>query len=145
MFRKIIESDREKYIEMATDFYASPAVLHSVPREHFERTFDEMLRSEAYALGFIIETEGKTAGYALLAKTFSQEAGGVTVWIEEIYVLPEFRGKGLGGAFLEFVKNEIPAVRYRLETEPENERAKALYKRHGFEKLDYEQFVIDRA
>ena len=26
-----------------------------------------------------------------------------------------------------------------------NERAKALYKRHGFEKLDYEQFVIDRA
>lgn len=145
MFRKIIESDREKYIEMATDFYASPAVLHSVPSVHFERTFNEMMRSEAYALGFIIENEGKTAGYALLAKTFSQEAGGLVVWIEEIYILPEFRGKGLGGAFLEFVKNEIPAARYRLETEPENERAKVLYKRHGFEKLDYEQFIIDRA
>lgn len=144
MFRKIIESDREKYIEMAKAFYASPAVLHSVPAEYFERTFDEMMRSETYALGFIIEYEGKTAGYALLAKTFSQEAGGIVVWIEEIYLLPEFRNKGIGSAFLEFVKNEIPAARYRLEAEPENERAKALYKRHGFEKLDYEQFNIDR-
>lgn len=145
MFRKIIESDREKYIEMAKAFYASPAVLHNVPCEHFEKTFDEMMRSEVYALGYIIEDKGKTAGYALLSKTFSQEAGGITVWIEEIYILPEFREKGLGSAFLEFVKNEIPAARYRLETEPENERAKVLYKRNGFEKLDYEQFVIDMA
>ncbi len=144
MFRKINLSDREKYIEMAKDFYSSPAVLHNIPAAFFERTFDEMMRSEDYAVGFIIEAEEKTAGYALLAKTFSQEAGGIVVWIEELYVLPEFRGKGFGSAFIEFVKNEIPAARYRLETEPENERAKALYRKHGFEKLAYEQFTIDR-
>ncbi len=145
MFRKIISADREKYIEMAKAFYSSPAVLHCVPVSCFEKTFDEMMRSEDYAVGYIIESEEKTAGYALLAKTFSQEAGGLAVWIEEIYILPEFRGKGLGSAFIEFVKNEIPASRYRLETEPENERAKELYRRHGFKKLSYEQFIIDRA
>ena len=144
MFRKINSEDREKYLEMAQDFYSSPAVLHSIPVSFLEKTFDEMMRSEDYAVGYIIEAEEKTAGYALLAKTFSQEAGGLAVWIEEIYILPEFRGKGLGSAFIEFVKNEIPASRYRLETEPENERAKALYKRHGFRELGYEQFTIDR-
>ena len=35
----------------------------------------------------------------------------------------------------------MPA-RYRLETEPENERAKALYLREGFRPLHYESFIL---
>ena len=36
-----------------------------------------------YVDGYFIESEGKTAGFGLLAKTFSQESGGIVVWIEE--------------------------------------------------------------
>ena len=39
--------------------------------------------------------------------------------------------------YIDFVLKEIPAARYRLETEPENEKAAALYSRLGFEFFEY--------
>ena len=82
------------------------------------------------------------AGYALLAKTFSHEAGGLVIWIEEIYTVPAFRGKGLGREFFAFLDREYgsTAKRLRLETEPSNKRAEALYRSLGFDTLEYRQF-----
>jgi len=50
---------------------------------------------------------------------------------------------GLGSEFIEYVKNNIPAKRYRLETEPDNFKAQKLYKRHGFEHLEYINYSLD--
>ena len=76
MIRKMTESDRDLYIEMAEEFYHSDAVLHPIPRAHFEKTAEEALKSGTYAEIYLLEYEGKTAGYGLTARTFSQEAGG---------------------------------------------------------------------
>lgn len=143
MIRKILHDDKTEYIKMTEDFYSSPAVLSPVPKSHFEITFDELMKGSAFTEGFIFECDEKIAGYGLIAKTFSQEAGGVVVWIEEIYVKSEFRNQGLGSEFIEYVKTNIPARRYRLETEPENFKAQALYKRHGFEHLEYINYSLD--
>ena len=72
-----------------------------------------------YASAYIIEQDGKTAGYALLARSFSQEAGGMVTWIEELYIRPEFQGHGLGTAFFQFLEaqNDGTVKRYRLEYE----------------------------
>ena len=51
--------------------------------------------------------------------------------------------KGIGSEFLEYVKANIPAKRYRLETEPENFKAQELYKRHGFEYFEYINYCLD--
>ena len=143
MMRKICPGDRETYLRMAHDFYHSEAVLHPVPDKYLSRAFDEMMRSEDYLLGFFFEHGGRTAGYALLAKTYSQEAGGPAVWVEEIYLLPEFRNLGLGRAFFAELKRLAPAARYRLEIEPDNARAENLYRSVGFETLGYKQLVMD--
>jgi len=143
MIRKIKENDKAKYIKMAEDFYNSPAVLYPVPCSHFENTFVELMNGSVYTEGYIFEIDESVAGYGLIAKTYSQEAGGMVVWIEEIYVKEDFRDKGLGSEFLEYVKENIPAKRYRLETEPENSRAQKLYKRHGFEHLEYINYALD--
>ena len=82
MIRKPTAADREKYIEIAGEFYATDAVLRPVPRAYLERTFDEMLSSDCYAEGYLFEQKGEIAGYALIAKTFSQEAGGTVFWLE---------------------------------------------------------------
>ena len=142
--RKITKEDKQIYTEMAKDFYSSPAVLENIPEENIISSFDAFLGGTPYGDAFIFEDDGAILGYGVLAYTHSQEAGGKVVWIEEIYVKEEYRGRGLGSEFLEFVKNNIPARRYRLETEPENERAAALYRRHGFEHFEYVNYKLDR-
>lgn len=145
MIRKMTENDKELYITMAEEFYNSDAVLHPIPRDHFEKTANEALRSDEYVEIYLLEYEGETAGYGLTARTFSQEAGGQVLWIEELYIRKEFRSKGLGREFFSSLedKNRGEIVRLRLEVEADNTRAISLYERLGYEVLDYVQMVKD--
>lgn len=143
IFRKMVAGDAAAYTEMATDFYSSPAVLHSIPQSYIENTAKAVLDGTPFADIYIFEENGIAVGYGLLALTHSQEAGGLVCWLEELYVKPSLRGKGVGGAFLDFIKREVPAARYRLEVEPDNARVKALYERNGFSPLGYESYVLE--
>ncbi|MBO5007131.1 MAG: GNAT family N-acetyltransferase [Clostridia bacterium] len=142
--RKIEEKDKSIYLEMARDFYASPAVLSNIPEENLTSSFREFTSGTPFGDAFIFEKEGNVIGYGVLAYTYSQEAGGKTVWLEEIYIKEAYRGKGAGSLFIDFVLENIPAKRYRLETEPENEKAAALYRRKGFEFFEYVNYRLDR-
>ena len=145
MIRTVKEQDRKDYLSMAKAFYESDAVLEKVPAENFEITFDLLLTQNPYAKGYVFEEKGKILGYALLAITHSQEAGGQVVWVEEIYLKPEARGKGYGHAFFQFLEEAFPrAKRFRLEVEMENEKAVALYKKLGFAFFPYDQMKKDR-
>lgn len=143
-FRAITAADREEFLAMSIEFYNSEAVLHAIPEVRHARAFDELMRSDVYLECYIMETEGRTVGYALLTKTYSREAGGLNIWVDELYLRPGYRGLGAGSAFFAFLEKTHPAARYRLETEPENERAQALYRRVGYTDLPYLQMVKDR-
>ncbi len=145
-YRPIRETDRENYLKMAQEFYATDAVLHPIPTRHIEDTFSELLRSDTYAAAYMLEENSIAIGYALLAKTFSQEAGGMVIWVEELYVRSAFRGKGIGSAFLRDLVNNPPAgtKRIRLEAEKENEAAVRLYRSLGFDWLEYDQMVLEK-
>lgn len=143
MIRKIHKQDEADFLQLCKEFYTSDAVLHPVPESYHKATFDELMRSQDYAEGYLFEVEGKTAGYALLSKTFSQEVGGLVVWLEELYIRNAFQGKGLGSAFLAYLEENRPTQvkRFRLEVEPDNTGAVSLYKRKGYEVLGYMQMV----
>ena len=143
-FRKIRREDAAAYIEMATDFYNSPAVLHSIPQNYIENTVKAVLSGTPFADVYMFEENNTVVGYGLLAYTYSQEAGGTVCWLEEIYVRPAARGRGVGGAFLDYICGEVPAARFRLEVEPENLRVKSLYARHGFTPMGYESYVLEK-
>lgn len=143
MIRELKQEDRELYLKMAHDFYHSPAVLHPVPDSYLERTFEECMNGGTYAKAFILEYEGEPAGYGLVSKTFSQEAGGYVYWLEELYILAQYRSKGLGSEFFAYVEEhkEEGVARFRLEVEEDNTRAAALYERLGYKPLDYKQMI----
>lgn len=144
MIRIIEEKDRETFLELSKEFYSSNAVLHPIDESFHEKTFAELMRSHDYLECYIIEENGETAGYCLLNKTFGHECGGPVIWIEELYVRSEYQGRGIGSEMLDLVEQAHPAARYRLETEPENERAAKLYGRKGYEPLGYCQMVKDK-
>ncbi len=142
MIRRIEEKDREVFIEMSEEFYHSPAVLHPVDSSFHTKAFDELMRSKEYLECYITEEDSRIAGFCLLNKTYQHEYGGRVLWVEELYVRPEFQGKGLGSKMLKFVEEDNPdTALIRLETEPDNFGAKRLYERNGYEFLEYQQYI----
>lgn len=141
--RRVQPSDREEYKKIVAEFYSSDAVMAPVDSEHFDRTFDELMRSDERAVCYFADCDGKIGGYALAVRFFSQEAGGEVIWLDEIYMRNKYRGEGIGTALISRVFADFPLVAaYRLEIEPENEGAERLYRRLGFEKLAYEQRIL---
>ncbi|MCI8911351.1 MAG: GNAT family N-acetyltransferase [Clostridia bacterium] len=144
MIRKYQKSDREFMLAMMEDFYSSPAVLHAIPKENYIKTLNEVESNSPFADIFVLESEGERAGYALTAYTYSNEAGGKVVWIDELYVSPKFQGKGLGREFIRYIKSLFGEfARIRLEVEESNDGATRLYKREGFSQFNYTQYVIE--
>lgn len=140
MIRKFVPEDREDYIRFSTEFYNSSAVDKPVPREHFEQGFDEMMRSDVYVQGYMLVCDGNNVGYCVTMKTYSVEAGGITIWIDELFVLEEYRSKGLGRELFKYIEEngDKKLCRIRLEVELENGRAISLYKKMGFEPAPYD-------
>lgn len=141
--RALNAADRELFLSLQKEFYHSDAVLHPIPDNCYANNFAELIRSDVYLMCYFFEVDGKNAGYALLSRSYSPEAGGIVIWIEELYVLPEYRSMGVGSRFFAFLEKELPAARYRLEVEPDNEGAKRLYGRQGYESLPYLQMIKD--
>ena len=95
---------------------------------------EQYVRSaEAYIIGY----GNKTAGYAVCCMSASQEACGRVLWLDELYIKPEFRGNGLGKAFFEFIENSDEYGYVRLEVEHDNKRALKLYQSLGYADANY--------
>lgn len=141
MIRQMEKGDESIYVALVKEFYASDAVLCPIEEKYILRAFREITRPSPYAEGFLLSHDGEVAGYALTGKTFSQEHGGPLVWIDEVYVREEYRGAGLGKEFFAFIFDRYKGSAFRLETEADNVRARALYKKLGFEELEYLQMI----
>lgn len=142
--RNFQKTDRDAVLSMVASFYQSPAVDHPIPVENFANAFDDMCDGDsAYLRGLMVEHEGKPAGFCSLAFTYSTEAGGPVVLIEEVFILPDYQGHGLGQEVFSFIKDDYreKAARLRLEVATTNVRAIALYQRLGFEVLPYSQMI----
>jgi ribosomal protein S18 acetylase RimI-like enzyme len=84
---------------------------------------------------FVIEVGLETAGYAVLTLGFSLEFLGRDGFVDELFVVPAFRRRGLGLAAirkLESVAAELGVRALHLEVGPENESAFDLYRGAGF-------------
>ncbi len=141
--RFVYEEDRAKFIEMMDAFYHTPYVLHPVPIQNMENTFQQLQDGNPYLNAYIIQFERKTAGYCLISHSYSNATDGTTVWIEQIYIAPEFRGHKLAEKALRevFALYGDDAKCYRLEVTEDNKIAKKIYYKLGFKSINYQQMI----
>lgn len=141
--RELKQEDYTEVLAMMEVFYASDALLVHPEREVLERTLRDSMAGGPYVTGYGFTVENKLVGYGMVSRSYSTETGGICLWIEDIYIQPDHRRKGIGTAFLRFVEEsgKGSAVRLRLEAEPENGKAIAVYENAGFRVLGYTQLI----
>lgn len=145
VIRKMVEGDEGIVLDMMIPFYNSDAVLCHPSETVLRKCVSDCVAGIPYLEGFVFEVDGTPAGYGMTAIGYATEAGGICVHIEDIYLKPQFRGQGIGTAFLKFVEDRYhdTAVRFRLEVEPDNEGADRAYRRCGYRELGYRQLYKD--
>ena len=131
--RKMENRDAEEVFGMMRQFYDSPAVFHTSSDAVLRKDIEDCISDMPLVEGFVFEEDEKLLGYAMTALNYTTEYGGISVWIEDIYLKPEARGKGIATDFFAFIEKQYPqAVRFKLEVEQENEVAIAAYRRNGY-------------
>ena len=135
--RAMQEVDRGAVLAMMREFYASDAVLTNGSDEIFNNDISGCVSDNPYIEGYVFTDGGLMQGYAMLAKSFSTEFGRPCIWVEDIFVKAEYRARGIATGFFSFIEDKYPGALFRLEVEPENEKALSVYKRCGFDVLPY--------
>lgn len=74
----------------------APQEVVTTPDEIQATLFGEGSKTEA----LICEIEGKIAGYAVFFTSYSTWLGRNGIYMEDLYISPDFRGKGAGKALL---------------------------------------------
>ena len=121
------------------------ALFSAQLKEHGITTPADDLRSVAQSVvadpryGFIVlasTVEAGPVGIAYASCLLSLEHGGISGWLEELYVLPEWRGRGIGSRLVAEVITRAKELGWRaidLEVDAGHQRAISLYLRHQFQ------------
>ena len=135
----------------AGDIETAVALLQAQLEEHEIATPPDALRAVVRQVvadprhGFMLLAivDDRAVGIAYAAAHLSAEHGGVIGWLEELYVAPDWRGRGFGSALLREVEYRARALAWRgleLEIVEGHERTVPLYERHAFQALSRARF-----
>lgn len=96
---------------------------------------------------WVAEESGRLIGYVVAVSMLSLEHGGVMAEIDELFVLPEARSRGVGAQLLTAAEAGLAArgcVRLQLQLAADNAAARAFYQRHGYLARDGRR-LLDKA
>jgi GNAT superfamily N-acetyltransferase len=99
------------------------------------RALTKILADESVGRIYVAREEGRVAAMASLLYSISTAEGGLVASFEDLVVLPERRGRGVGSALVRFVAAEARkqgVLRLTLLTDSHNKRAQELYAKAGF-------------
>ncbi|HEY9839919.1 MAG TPA: GNAT family N-acetyltransferase [Candidatus Obscuribacterales bacterium] len=100
-----------------------------------EAAVAKILADPALGRIWLLKHAGQVIGYATLSRWFSTELEGWTAYLDELWIEPQWRGKGLGSQVIAKLIAQCRADglrTLRLELEDWNEGAERLYQRQGF-------------
>ena len=105
-------------------------------RETQQRGVEAILANPDQGLIFVLEQSGRIAAIASLQFLISTALGGKVALLEDVIVEEAFRGKGLGAALIQHIRQYAAGnniLRLTLLTDAHNAPAQAFYKKQGFQ------------
>ena len=108
------------------------------PRTAVRKTVDGVLADNGRGFARIAERGSRIVGVAYVSCTWALEHGGRSAWLEELYISPDERNRGIGRVMLAAVTQKASAAgrtAVDLEVDTAHVRAAHLYAREGFTPL----------
>ena len=141
VLEKFEKKHYDDYIAMSLDFFSSEAVAESIPLENFHNTFNQVINNSQLCDGYIFVHEEKICGYVQISFSWNNDFGGKVLWVEELFIKPNYRSMNLGKQAMEdLVTMFKPTVKaFRLEVN-NGCRALNLYERLGYTSRVYNQY-----
>lgn len=139
--RRATPDDQQRVLGFLIDFYSESGFELDTAKA--ASAIGKLIGNEHYGHLYIIELDGEAVGYTALTFGFSLEFDGRDGIIDDLYIAPKFRDRGVGSQVVDLV---LEAARdeglnaVHLEVEKENMRAKKVYFRAGFK--DYERHLL---
>lgn len=105
--------------------------------EQYAKFLKERIKNKEAEIFMAIDDDGSGMGFTLLYPTFSSVSQARVFTLNDLYVDPDHRKKGVASALMtaagDYAKMK-GAVRLHLETEPSNTSAQALYEKESWVK-----------
>jgi ribosomal protein S18 acetylase RimI-like enzyme len=130
-------AEESALLALARDFHAEDG--HPLT-ERGERAIAMIAAGHPLGKAWLVRERGALVGYAVLGLGFGIEYGGPDAFVDDLYLVPAARGRGLGRAVMARLEAEARALGLAvlfLVVDPDNERARALYDREGFASTDW--------
>jgi GNAT superfamily N-acetyltransferase len=138
--------DVDALVQLMHDFYAESS--YPLDRGWAAASFRALLDRPALGRVWIARCDNAPVGHAVLTVRHTMEFGGLSAYIDDLFVMPAFRRRGAGHALLLALLAECRIRDCRslqVEVGAANAPALALYSSFGLERAHGERLLLSRA
>jgi GNAT superfamily N-acetyltransferase len=130
--RPATSSDIGVLVDLMGEFYAESGF--PLDRAWAARSFAALMADPARGVVWLILSDGQPAGHVVMSVRFAMEFGGLSAYIDDLFVREAHRRKGAARAGLEALVEECrrrDCKSLHVEVDPHNVAANALYRQFG--------------
>jgi GNAT superfamily N-acetyltransferase len=132
--RQATESDVTALLPMVREYWRFEAI-EGFDAAGIERLLRRVIADATLGHVWLAKVDGVAAGYLLAVYVFSLEHQGLTAEIDELFVVAENRGLGIGAQLLAAAEHTFRmrgCTNVSLQIGRDNDEARAFYCSHGY-------------
>ena len=141
--RLAVRSDIDALVALMRAFYAESG--HRLDSRWAAASFADLLGEPALGAAWIATVATGAVGHAVLTVRHAMEFGGLAGCIDDLYVLPAWRRRGVAAALLAAARSECErrgCKAWQVEVGRDNAAARALYRRCGLAPVEGDRVTL---